>query len=76
MIHSCLDSSQGAKDLMILKVLWRVYLSYFISWCCYLDWYELKTILNAYFCVEWIINCLSNNQKFTPRIFEVLTKCS
>ena len=35
----------------------------FISWCCYIDWYELKTILNVFLCVEWIINCLSNNQK-------------
>ena len=30
-------------------------LSNFSSWCCYIDWYELKTILNVFFifCVEW-----------------------
>ena len=24
-------------------------LSNFSSWCCYIDWYELKTILNVFF---------------------------
>ena len=51
----------GIPEAKGLKALWRVYLSNFISWCCYIDLYELKTI---FFCVKWIINCLSNNQKF------------
>ena len=33
------------------------------------DWYELTIILNVFFCVERIINCLSNDQKYTPPNF-------
>ena len=52
------------------------YFTQLFSWCCYIiDWYELKTILNVFCCVEWIIKCLSNNQNYRPppRFFEVLT---
>ena len=37
-------SKQGYNNIVHLKILWRVYLPNFISWCCYIDWYELKTI--------------------------------
>ena len=51
---------QSLKGLM-KSIFIKLYFLVLLYW-----WVWIKNNVKCFFCVEWIINCLSNNQKLTP----------